>query len=59
MSATTTSILVARVRRIVRELVREGRITDARDWIDSGCPPSARAFARLELDRRTGTRSAS
>jgi DNA-binding transcriptional regulator YhcF (GntR family) len=57
--APVLSIEERNARSHVAALVMTGAIDEARDWIDTDCPPSARAAARLELDRRTGARSAS
>lgn len=44
---------------MVAGLVMAGDIEEARRWIDLDCPPPARPAALAELERRTGTRSAS
>lgn len=58
-TAPVLSIEERNARSLVAGLVMTGDIDGARHWIDTDCPPSARDAARLELDRRTGTRSAS
>ena len=58
-TAPVLSMEERQARNHVAALVLTGAIDEARDWIDTDCPPSARDAARLELDRRTGTRSAS
>lgn len=58
-SASVLSMEERQARNHIAGLVLSGAIDEARDWIDTDCPPSARDAARLELDRRTGTRSAS
>jgi DNA-binding MarR family transcriptional regulator len=58
-TAPVLSIEERNARSHVAALVMTGAIDEARGWIDTDCPPSARDAARLELDRRTGARSAS
>lgn len=53
-AAPVVSIEERQARSAVAGFVLAGQITEARDWITNDCPPSARAAAEAELERRTG-----